>query len=192
MPTLNHQVGASSDDARENSGAMGLTGASINSSGTNQKLGFRWTNIACPNAAPIVSAIITFYITSTANDTPNGATVGLEDTDNAATFTTGANNITNRTRTSTVAWNGANIGAGAHTVDVTSQFQTVVNRAGWVSGNAAAALVYGVSGTDVTLDTYDGLPANAAKLDIVYLTSGANPKVARVRLTARVGGVLTS
>jgi hypothetical protein len=160
VPTINLQVGASSDDARENSGTMNLAQTQINSSGTGQRLGFRWTNVTVPNAATITSA--------------------------------GSNNITNRTRTSTVAWGGTDIGAGWQTVDVTSQFQTVVNRAGWVSGNAAAALVYGVSGTDVTITTWDGVPANAAKLDIVYLTSGANPKVGRVRLTTKVGGVLTS
>ena len=168
MATVNLQVGASSDDARENSGAVSLTSGSINIGGVNQKLGFRWANVTVPQGATIVSATASFYVTSTTNDTPNGTTVGMEAADNAGTFTTGANNITNRTRTSTVDWNGADIGSGWQTVDVTSLVQAVVNRAGWASGNAMAALLYGVTGANVTITTYDGTPANAAKLDIEY------------------------
>lgn len=180
MTTLNLQVGASTDDARENSGAVGLTAATANINGINQKLGFRWTNVTVPNAATVSSAIASFYVTSTANDTPNGATVGMEDADDAATFTTGTNDISGRSRTSTVAWSGTNIGAGWKTVDVTAQVQAVVNRVGWVSGNDMASIIYGVSGTDLTLDMWDGTPANAAKLDITYTVpaSGVPVKMA--------------
>ena len=173
MPTLNLQVGASSDDARQNSGTVGLTGASINAGGVNQQLGFRFTGVTVPNAATITSAILSLYVTSTTNDTPNGATVGMEAADNAGTFTAGANDITNRTRTSTVAWGGTDIGAGWQTVDVTTYVQAVVNRAGWVSGNAMAAILYGVTGSDVTITAWDGTPSQAAKLDITYAAGGA-------------------
>ncbi len=176
MPTLNLQVGASSDDARENSTAMGLTGASVNIGGTNQKLGFRWTSVTVPKDATVSSAVVSFYVTSTTNDTPNGSTVGIEAADNAGTFTVNASNITNRTRIGSVAWTGTDIGAGWKTVDLTSQFQTLVNRAGWVSGNAAAVTVHGVTGADVTVTAWDGTPANAAKLDITYTAGGATTK----------------
>jgi type IV pilus assembly protein PilY1 len=176
MTTINLQVGASSDDARQNSGVVGLTGAGINAGGVNQQLGFRFTNVTVPNAATVTSAILSLYVTSTANDTPNGATVGMEAADNAGTFTTGANNITNRTRTSTTAWSGTDIGAGWQTVDVTSYVQTVVNRAGWVSGNAMAAILYGVTGSDVTITAWDGTPSQAAKLDITYTAGGVPAK----------------
>lgn len=185
MPTLNLQVGASSDDARENSGAMSLAQTQINSSGTGQQLGFRWPNVTVPNAATITSAILSFYVTSTSNDTPNGATVGMEDSDDAATFTATTDDIDDRTRTSTVAWSGTNIGAGWQTVDVTTYVQAVVNRAGWVSGNAMAAILYGVSGSDVTITAWDGTPSQAAKLDITYTTAGGATRPAVYYARAR-------
>ena len=185
MATINLQVGASSDDARQNSGTVGLTGAGMNAGGVNQQLGFRFTGVTVPNAATVTSAILSLYVTSTANDTPNGATVGMEDGDNAGTFTTGTNNITNRTRTSTVAWSGTDIGAGWQTVDVTTYVQAVVNRGGWVSGNAMAAILYGVTGSDVTITTWDGTPSQAAKLDITYTTAGGATRPAVYYARAR-------
>ena len=125
-----------------------------------------------PNAATVSSAVISFYVTSTSNDTPNGAPVAMQDADNAATFTTTASDISARALTSTVAWSGANIGAGWKTVDVTAAVQAVVNRAGWASGNALVAVINGASGTDLTITAWDGTPANAAKLDITYVDAG--------------------
>lgn len=172
MPTLNLQVGASSDDARENSGTMGLVASTINIGG-GQQLGFRFTNVTVPQAATIDSAILSLYLTSTDNDTPNGLTVGMEDVDDAATFASTTNNISDRTRTSTVNWNGTNIGSGWKAIDVTTPVQAVVNRAGWISGNAMAALLHGITGANVTIQTYDGNTSLAAKLDITYTTSSA-------------------
>lgn len=178
MPTLNLQVGASTDDARENSGTMGLTSTSINAGGAGQRLGFRWTGVTIPQAATISSADVSFYVTSTANDTPNGATVGMQAADDAATFAAVTDDITDRTRTSTVTWSGTDIGAGWQTIDVTTPVQEVIDRVGWVSGNAMATLLYGVSGTNVTITTWNGNPALAAKLDITYTTSSGVPKQA--------------
>lgn len=177
MTTLNSQVGASSDDARENAGTVGLTAASINAGGATHRLGFRWPNVTVPNGATITSATLSLYVTSTANDTPNGATVGMQAADNAATFTTGTNDISGRTRTSTVAWSGSNIGDGWKTLDLTSQVQEVVNRSGWTSGNAMAAILAGVVGSNLTVTAWDGTPSQAAKLDIVYTVASGGMAV---------------
>lgn len=185
MTTLSLQVGASSDDARENSGTVGLTGTSINTSAVYRQLGFRWPGATVPRSATIASAVVSFYVTSTSNDTPNGATVGVQDADNAATFTTTSNDISGRALTGTVTWSGSNIGAGWHTVDVTSLVQAVVNRAGWVSGNALAVVVQGVSGTDLSITTWDGTPANAAKLDIEY-TAASGGMAVKMMYYARI------
>ncbi len=96
----------------------------------------------------------------------------MQDADNAVTFTTAASDISARALTSTVAWSGANIGAGWKTVDVTAAVQAVVNRAGWASGNALAAVINGATGADLSITTWDGTPANAAKLDITYVDAG--------------------
>lgn len=178
MGSINLQVGASSDDARETSGTVSLTSGQGNTSGANIWLGFRWPSVTVGNAATINSATFRPRIVSTSNDTPNGATVGLEDVDNAAAFTTGTNNLSGRSRPDTVAWSGSNIGAGAHDIDVTAQVQRNVNRAGWASGNAMVCLVRGVSGTDLSLVFYDGTPADAAELIIDYTEVGG--RAARV------------
>ncbi len=172
MGILNLQVGASSDDARQTTTTVSLTGANPNLAGPGTWLGFRWPGVTVPNAATVSSAIISFYVTSTSNDTPNGAPVAMQDADNAATFTTTPSDISARALTSPVAWSGANIGAGWKTVDVTAAVQAVVNRAGWASGNALVAVINGATGTDLTITAWDGTPANAAKLDITYVDAG--------------------
>jgi hypothetical protein len=169
MTTLNLQVSASSDDARENSGTVGLTGGSINIGGTNQRLGFRFTNVTIAQGLTVNQALVNFYVTSTTNDSPGGSTVGCQDSDDAGTFTTGTNNITNRTRTTALTtWSGNNIGSGYQAVDITAAVQEVINRPGWVSGNDIAVIIYGVTGADVTITTYDGNAAQAATLAIDY------------------------
>ena len=169
MTTLNLQVSASSDDARENSGTVGLTGGSINIGGTNQRLGFRFTNVTIAQGLTVNQALVNFYVTSTTNDSPGGSTVGCQDSDDAGTFTTGTNNITNRTRTTALTtWSGNNIGSGYQAVDITAAVQEVINRPGWVSGNDIAVIIYGVTGADVTITTYDGNAALAATLAIDY------------------------
>ena len=169
MTTLNLQVSASSDDARENSGTVGLTGGSINIGGTNQRLGFRFTNVTIAQGLTVNQALVNFYVTSTTNDSPGGSTVGCQDSDDAGTFTTGTNNITNRTRTTALTtWSGNNIGSGYQAVDITAAVQEVINRPGWVSGNDIAVIIYGVTGADVTITSYDGNAAQAATLAIDY------------------------
>ena len=59
-------------------------------------------------------------------------------------------------------------------MDVTTPVQAVVSRGGWVSGNDMAALLYGVSGTALTIQAYDGDYTRAAKLTITYTPSGGS------------------
>lgn len=169
MTTLNLQVSASSDDARENSGTVGLTAPSINASGTNQKLGFRVDNVTIDQGETVIQALLSLYVTSTDNDTPNGATIYGDDSDDAATFSTSTNNLSSRTTTTaSVTWSGSNIGSGWAALDVTAIVQEIIDRPGWASGNAIAFVLYGVSGMALTITTYDGNPSQAAKLDIEY------------------------
>lgn len=177
MTTLNLQTGASSDDARENGGTMGLTATTLLISGPGHILGFRWTGVTIPQGTTLTSATLSFYVTGTADDTPNGVAVAAQAADNAGTFTTATNDISGRSLTSTVTWSGSNIGAGWQTIDVTTPIQAVINRAGWVSGNALVVIVTGVTGASIRVDAYDGTPANAAKLDIVYTSGGGNTPV---------------
>lgn len=181
MATFTVQVAASSDDARENSGTMGLTAATMSLGGAPVNLGFRFLNVTVPQGATINTGTkMTVNVVSTAADNPGGCAVMLEDADNAATFTTASNNITNRTKTSSVTWSGTDIGAGAKdTPDLAALVQKVVNRAGWASGNAMVVIIDGVAGSDMTVTAYDETPASAATLTIDYTaTAGGVPRQA--------------
>lgn len=186
MTTQVIQVAASSDDARQNSGVVGLTGPTINVDNANKQLGFRFTGVNIAQGETVTAATLSFYLPTATYDSPNGATIGMEASDNASTFTTGSNNITNRTRTTTVTWSGTDIGTGWHDVDVTTPVQAVVSRGGWVSGNAMAALLYGVSGTALTIQAYDGDFSLAAKLTITHTPSGGSTVAPKSSYYARM------
>ena len=81
MTTQVIQVAASSDDARENSGTMGLTAPSINMTNTAIKLGFRFTGVNIAQGETVTAATLSFYLTTTTADSPNGATIGMEADD---------------------------------------------------------------------------------------------------------------
>jgi hypothetical protein len=179
MATWSGKVGASSDDARENSGTVGLTAGTINTSGLNQRLGFRFTNVTVPQGATVTATGFGLYLTTTTADSPANATIHGHDTDNAATFTTSTNNISNRTLTTashTYSSSLTDVGVGYWGVDITSVIQEIIDRPGWASGNSIVIIVRGATGTNMTVQTWDGDPDNAAYLDINYniaVTEGA-------------------
>lgn len=173
MTVLNLQVSASSDDAFENnSGTMSLTGSTVTFNNAGFWIGYRFLNVTIPNAATINTATLSYYVTSTTRD-DNEQDVYGNDVDDAATFTTAANNISSRTLTTAKTTVSADsVGVGFYAVDVTAVVQEIINRAGWVSGNDLALIMDALTGVNLGLDMYDGTPANAAKLDIDY-TAGA-------------------
>ena len=175
MPTLNLQVAASSDDAFENNtGVVSIGFANLLVIDAVDKWhGYRFTNVTIPKDSPIASAILQLMPTST-SDMPNIAIRG-QAIDDAPTFTTGANDISSRSlTTASVTWSSADLGADGLTFfsspDISSVIQEIVNRAGWVSGNDLVILYNGGSDAsrDFAVRGYDGTPAQAAKLDIVY------------------------
>lgn len=169
MTVLNLQVSASSDDAFENnSGTMSLTGSTVTFNNAGFWIGYRFLNVTIPNAATINTATLSYYVTSTTRD-DNEQDVYGNDVDDAATFTTAANNISSRTLTTAKTTVSADsVGVGFYAVDVTAVVQEIINRAGWVSGNDLALIMDALTGVNLGLDMYDGTPANAAKLDIDY------------------------
>ena len=168
MTTWNGRVAASSDDASENSGVLGLRATTPALGGGTINLGFRFLNVTIPQGSTINSAALAVYVTDAAADDPNCGVL-LENADNAGTFTTGTNDITNRTKTGSVTWNATSIGTGfKSSPDIASIVQTVINRVGWASGNALAVILDGVAGTNMTVQSYDGSAANAATLSIDY------------------------
>lgn len=203
MTTLNLQVNTSAGDAHagsinNDSGRSVTSGANISSltdnplspgshgSNNEHTAAFRFTSVTVANAATINSASFKLTAQATYDAGANVVSylVSAEASDNApAMVTTGAGELltsTARPRTTAVsaAWNQTSVTADTeYSIDVTSVIQEIVNRAGWVSGNAILITVD--TNTTTTLGewqdyySYDGSTTKAAKLDIDYTAGGA-------------------
>jgi hypothetical protein len=137
-----------------------------------QAVAMRFDSLAIPQGATITDAYIEFTADETHQDATN-LTVYGEAVDNAATFTTASKNISSRTKTSAaVSWTKIpvwSVDVHYRTPDLSSIIQQIVNRRGWVTGNAMALIVTG-SGHR-TAAAFDGNSAAAPKLVIEYTTS---------------------
>ncbi len=147
-------VAASADDASEvvSSGIVSISDPSIDLQ-DDRIAGFRFDGVEIPQGAKIASAWVQF--TSAIFIVGGGTEAAVvdiqgEDADDAAAFTTGAADISRRTRTTaTVEWSlpessGASAwtigcrGPNQRTPDLATIVQKIVDRAGWASGNAMA------------------------------------------------------
>lgn len=170
MTVLNLQVTASTDDARQNGVTMDLTAANIVVNATDNWAGLRFLNVTIPKNSTISAATLQLYSPDTVSDDPNDD-IYCEAADNAVTFGTGDSDISNRSRTtSPVSWVATGVGGAAWITspDIASQVQQVVNRAGWVSGNALVVIFDHTGTPDWRWRAYNGDVSLAAKLDITY------------------------
>ncbi|MDP3941210.1 MAG: right-handed parallel beta-helix repeat-containing protein [bacterium] len=174
-------VAANSDDAEEDltTGAVDLVSTDlefISDGSAVQTVGMRFDSVAIPKGATITSAYLEFTADEAHSETTNLTLFG-EAIDNATTFTTGVNNISNRPKTTaSVAWSSLpswSIGNKYQTPDLKSIIQEVINRSGWQSGYALSIIVTGTGHR--TAEAFDGDSANAAKLVVTYSTSSEPP-----------------
>jgi hypothetical protein len=114
--------------------------------------GFRWTNITIPQSSTINSAYLTVVCAVARNGTAVNTKITGNDVDNATTWSTqadyqarrgtivgGANN--DYITSAQVDWDGIGAwlaGTSYDSPSIVSVIQEIVNRAGWVSGNALA------------------------------------------------------
>ena len=185
MPTLDIAVAASSDDAGQTNTTMSLTATNIRINAATVRAGFRFLNVTVPAAATIDVAYITVERGSAAAS-PN-VTIACEDVDDAATFTTTANDISTRpVTTATVTWNavlGGVTGDRFNSPSIVAPVQEVIDRGGWASGNDLNVLFFGVTGGDIQIRTWDNAVADAAALHIEYTTGGAGPIAGTAAIT---------
>lgn len=159
----------------------------------------RFTSVTIPQGTTITNATLSLRPVTYC---PVGKTikfhVSTQASDNAAALTTtnGDLNITNRPRSTADAgpWNQSCINSSTlETLDVTNIVQEVINRAGWVSGNAIVILIDTHADTDVTewqdYESYNTTPSEAARLDITYGGGTTIPKV-KIRSGIRVRGIV--
>ncbi len=168
-------INQGSDDAKQDGSTVNISSSDIELFAFNEYAGFRFQNVDIPAGATINAAVIRF----TSQETDGQSATRLmeihcEDADNASTFTAGSNNISGRTRTtasttwsSPVAW-VAN--QQYDTPDFTTAVQEVVDRGGWATGQALAAIMVtsGSGGDERAPWTYDGSIGAAAELRITY------------------------
>lgn len=182
------QVSAPEDDMEERilTGAMDATSSDLElgseepNGSVPQLVGVRFRNITIPKGAYIVSARIVFTVDATdKNADPSVVSIKAQSADNPDAFNGSAMfNISARpTSSDSVVWNipagswttvGA-AGADQTTPNIRSLVQTLVNRDGWASGNAMVFIMRGTGTREA--ESYDGMPAGAAKLIIDYVES---------------------
>ena len=203
MTILNLQISSGSDDASQfGSGqAPNLDNGYMTTDGADDMHGLLFRNVTIPAGSTINSASYKIYAQNTSYDDVV-CRVACEDVDSPADFTTGTDNLYNRTKTTAYASvNVTNLTGGLagwyELVDVTAPLQEVIDRGGWASGNDIALLQYGWTSGDMRQRTYDFAAGLGAKLDIDY-TEGTPPagghahrKTNRIRLMSKLGGVLT-
>ena len=139
-----------------------------------QIVGLRYQNVSIPQGATITRAYLEFTADETQSESTS-LTIQGEASDNAKRFRYQRKNLTNRRRTrAALEWQNVpawNLVHETHqTPDFPSVIQEIVNRRGWVSGNALVLLITG-SGHR-TAESYDGAPDLAPVLYIEYTLAG--------------------
>ncbi len=189
-PALERRVAASSDDAEENltdhnsyytsdGGDLDLGTFSI--PGDSSVVGVRFQDLEIPPGAEIVNAYIVFTAkVSLGSGAAMNLKINVEDSDNAATFTSANYDLSSRVKTSKkIHWDPAVWTANNtyQTPDISDLIQDIVNRSGWQSGNAMAFFLQYESASGEKRDaySYNSSAANAPLLHIEY-TQAANQK----------------
>lgn len=126
----------------------------VTDGGNNQIIGIYFPNITISQGASINSATIQFQTDEATTGIVNLTIEGQLAT-SPATFITGSNNVSARSRTTAdEAWSPANwttvgeAGAAQRTVDISSIIQEIVGQGGWSSGNAIVIIITGPTDGD--------------------------------------------
>ncbi|KPJ58335.1 MAG: hypothetical protein AMJ46_14330 [Latescibacteria bacterium DG_63] len=182
IPEVTIQIGGSYDDAHENDSEINFRPLEDNVSiiqyisGSSSKYngGFRFAGVDIPQGSTINSATFSGYLYSATYDEMY-ATIYGHAADNSPDFTAPNDHIVDtgvRPRTTaSVAWEETFGSTGWKNKDVSSIVQEIINRPGWSNNNAITLLF--ISNNSVTnkpcyFRSYDGVPAEAAKLTIDY------------------------
>lgn len=174
MALWNGKPLASADDAKQDGTTMTLTDAQITLSSGVQWGGLRFPNCTIPQGSVIQSAVLTLNLVA-GNTSPDGLTIYGEAADNSAAFTTGASNISNRTRTSAnVVWSGTSLGGGDKTApDVAAVVSEIISRPGWASGNALSLVLDSMASSSFRFTAYDSSTTLCARLDVTTAEGAA-------------------
>ena len=181
-PTLDIRVTASEDDAEEDAaGNVSLSSSDLemvfDPGRGDQVVGVRFAAVDVPAGATVTEAWLQFQVDEVSLGTTT-LTVEGHATDDAASFTSNAFDISSRTRTtasvpwSPEPWDVTRVaGPDQQTPDLTLVVQEIINRPGWVASNSLAFIITG-SGQRVA-NSYDGDTLAAPVLHIEHMGSGS-------------------
>jgi hypothetical protein len=170
------RVAAHADDAEERASdgrmALGSSDLELIREASDQLVGVRFTGVTIPRKATVRTAYLQFQVDEATTEATE-LTIRGENADQALAFTTVARNISTRpTTTESVVWPvlGWNVvsaqGSAQRSPDIAAIVQRIVNRDGWVNGNALAFIVTG-SGKRVA-EAHEGSPTGAPLLYVEY------------------------
>jgi len=130
---------------------------------------FRFQNVTIAPGSTINTAVLSVVCGGNTTDEPLHLFYG-HDHDNAPVLTTGANDISARTKTTaTVLWNNTDLGAPGtfSPPDMAAIVQEIIDRPGWASGNAIVIFCNG--NADGTRDLAVGNGNNTFDIDYTAL-----------------------
>ncbi len=144
--------------------------------GVGQVSGLRFTDVQVPAGASVVDARLVF--TSAAAEEGKAALlVAVEDSATPAAFTQTQSDISNRTRLGSTFWElepwaADESGPRQSSPSLRNQLQLLVDTPEWSAGSDVAFIVESASGENAgaarSAHTYDGDPAKAAQLWLLY------------------------
>ena len=137
----------------------------------------RWSNIAIPQGATIISAKITVKCAASTNTGVANINIYGNNVDDATAIPSLAAYNAAAVTTALTNWviTSWTVGTVYDSPDITNVIQEIVNRAGWASGNALQILIKnnGSATSSVKAFTsYNTTPASSALLTIDYLSGG--------------------
>jgi hypothetical protein len=170
------RVAAGADDAEEKApGRVVLANGDLElvTDSTVQKVGLRFTGLTIPPGATVREAYLQFQADETHSEATS-LTIEGQAADNSSAFSTAKFNVSSRPRTTdAVSWPAVapwttvgEAGPAQRTPSLSAIVQTIVNRPGWVSGNAMVFIITG-SGRR-TAEAFEGGAAKAARLHVEY------------------------
>ncbi|MEN8158647.1 MAG: metallophosphoesterase family protein [Myxococcota bacterium] len=175
--TVERAVAAGQDDAEQAvaGGAMDLAGGVLelgSADATPQLVGLRFTDLPLPAGATVDGAYVQFQVQQRSRN-PASLLIEADAADDAPPFTATPYDLEARLRTAAaVPWTppdwkkGGGGLAGARTPELAPLLQELVDRAGWIPGNAIA-LVFSGTGSRAA-KSRDATPSGAALLHVDY------------------------
>lgn len=173
MPSLNVHIVSNADDGHESTGSGFDTGDVVCGFGFGASLTafFRFLAVTGPVSGAIIATATITVTVQTKSGTPDTTCFGV-DVDDAAAFADPGNLPSAAPRTT--ASSPGPTATGVQVINVATQVQEIINRAGWASGNNMAFIVVdntGAGNNDWNAEDFAEAGTGEAYLDIAYTDS---------------------